>query len=93
MSTAIPRVLAVPAVAAHLACAEHTVYRLLTTGRLVGFKVGSAWRVTEAELLAFMQRTAVTPALPAPPDVVPVDPQAFDRLLPKVRVFSAERRA
>lgn len=87
----IPRVLTVDAVAAHLACAEHTVYRLLTAGKLVGFKVGSAWRVTEAELLAFMSRTAVTPVLPSPTDQPPADPLAFERLLPKQRVFSDRR--
>lgn len=86
--TSIPRVFTVEAVAAHLDCAEHTVYRLLTSGRLVGFKVGSAWRVTEAELLAFMQRTAVAPALVPPAVLEPPDPLAFERLLPKQRVFS-----
>lgn len=88
MSRGIPRVFTVDAVARHLDCAEHTVYRLLASGRLVGFKVGSAWRVTEAELLAFMQRTAVTPSVPPPVFLEPADPLAFDRLLPKQRVFS-----
>ena len=84
----IPRVFTVDAVAAHLDCAEHTVYRLLTSGRLKGFKVGSAWRVTEEALLAFMRRAAVAPP-PAPPEFLePPDPLAFDRLLPKQRVFS-----
>lgn len=89
--SAIPNVLTVEAVAAHLDCAEHTVYRLLLAGKLVGFKVGSAWRVSETELLAFMQRTAVAPALPAPVDQPPADPLAFERLLPKRRVFSDRR--
>lgn len=84
----IPRVLTVEAVAAHLDCAEHTVYRLLTSGRLKGFKVGSAWRVSEPELLAFMGRDAVAPMVPEPDFEVPPDPAAFDRLLPKHRVFS-----
>ncbi len=86
--SAIPRVFTVESVAAHLQCAEHTVYRLLTSGRLVGFKVGSAWRITEAELVAFMSRAAVTPALPPPQFTDPADPLAFERLLPTQRVFS-----
>lgn len=89
--SAIPRVLTVEAVAASLDCAEHTVYRLLTSGRLKGFKVGSAWRVSEPELLAFMQRAAVAPASPAPAFEPPADPLAFEQLLPKTRVFSAPR--
>jgi excisionase family DNA binding protein len=84
----IPRVLTVDAVAVHLACAEHTVYRLLTSGRLVGFKVGTAWRVTETALLAFMWRAAVPPVLPPPSFTDPADPSTFDRLLPTRRVFS-----
>lgn len=89
--SAIPRVFTVEAVAAHLDCAEQTVYRLLTRGTLKGFKVGSAWRVSEPELLAFMARQAVAPPSPAPELEPPADPLAFERLLPKQRVFSGPR--
>lgn len=88
MSAAIPRVYDVEAVATSLACDEHTVYRLLKAGKLVGFKVGSAWRVTEPELLAFMQRRAVAASVPAPPFLPPADPLAFEQLIPTKRRFS-----
>jgi excisionase family DNA binding protein len=87
----IPRVFTVAAVAAQLDCAEHTVYRLLTSGRLDGFKVGSAWRVTETALLVFMGRAAIEPAIAAPAFEPPADPLAFERLIPSTRVFSGPR--
>lgn len=80
----IPPVLTVDAVATHLAVDTHTVYRLLATGRLVGFKVGSAWRVTESALLVFMQADAVSAPVPAPAFVPPADPDEFTRTLSRI---------
>lgn len=69
-----------------------TVYDLLGRGKLQGFKVGAHWRVTSTALDAFM--TPVSPTGPTTAPVVdpPADPLAFERLIPKTRVFSGARR-
>jgi excisionase family DNA binding protein len=50
-----PQVYTVPEVAAILKVNPQTVYRLLSAGKMRGFKVGDAWRVSQEQLEAFMR--------------------------------------
>lgn len=43
-------------VAARLSVSLITVKRLLCAGQLQGLKIGRVWRVTEADLMAYLQR-------------------------------------
>lgn len=40
-----------------LGIGKNTVYRLLSSGELQGFRIGRGWRVTEDSLREFMIRT------------------------------------
>jgi excisionase family DNA binding protein len=89
----LPAVYTVGEVAARLrVCRRKTVYDLLASGKLEGFRVGTHWRVTEAALVAFM-RPATPIAAASPSFQPPADPRAFDRLIPKKRVFSGSRNS
>jgi excisionase family DNA binding protein len=60
-------VLTLPEVAVYLRCSPSTIYRLLKTGELHGFKVG-AWRFSRAVLDAWMrERVAVSRTAVYPP--------------------------
>lgn len=50
-----PQVYTVPELAKILKVNPQTVYRALEAGRLRGFKVGSAWRVSQEALDGFMR--------------------------------------
>lgn len=56
--------LSVSEVATLLGVHPRTVYRALTSGELVGVRVGSAWRVRRAEVDAWLQRQNERRALP-----------------------------
>jgi len=48
--TALPRLLTLEQVAAHLGMAVGTVYRLARSGRIPATKLGGSWRVAEPAL-------------------------------------------
>jgi excisionase family DNA binding protein len=50
-------ILTVPEIADHLKVNEKTVYRLLNTSTIRGFKVGNQWRVLKDDLLKFINRS------------------------------------
>lgn len=47
-------------VAARLKVSRRAVYQWLATGKLRGMKAGQGWRITEADLIAFMQVSSET---------------------------------
>jgi excisionase family DNA binding protein len=57
-------------IAGKLKTTRRTVYRWLTTGRLRGLRAGDTWRISEADLMAFLEsRKAPAPRVgPKHPD-------------------------
>jgi excisionase family DNA binding protein len=47
-------------VAEKLKVKRRAVYQWLTVGKLAGMKVGQGWRITEEDLLAFMNKSPRT---------------------------------
>lgn len=56
----VPQALNVAQVAERLAVSELTVRRMLTSGRLPGYKVGKLWRVDSDRLEQFIANTTNT---------------------------------
>lgn len=54
MNTPIESVLTVPEVAEYLRVNQRTVYRLVVTGKIPGFKVGTTWRFKRSEIDAWI---------------------------------------
>jgi len=55
--TNLPRIYNVKDIAEILSVHKETVLRQLRNGKLKGFKVGYDWRVTEDQLLEYMNNT------------------------------------
>ncbi len=51
---ALPNLFTPEEVARKVKVERQTVYQWLTSGRLRGLRVGSSWRITEEDLIAFM---------------------------------------
>jgi excisionase family DNA binding protein len=49
----MPRSLRVSEAAEYLSCCRRTVYELLESGRLPGFRIGRAWRIRQEDLQQF----------------------------------------
>ncbi len=58
-------------VAAAMRVSGDTVLRLLRTGRLRGHKFGKQWRITRADLDAYLATSTAPPGDRIPPDAVP----------------------
>jgi excisionase family DNA binding protein len=52
----LPRLLSIPHIAEHLGVCTKTVRRLIQSGELISLRVGSAIRVTETDLVAYLSR-------------------------------------
>ena len=52
----VDEILTLKEVAAYLKLAEKTAYRLVSEGRLPGFKVGGSWRFTREDLEAWIEK-------------------------------------
>jgi len=62
----IPDLLTPEEVAEKLKVTRRTVYQWLLTGQLHGLKAGDKWRVTESDLMAFLQRESPAKSTSAP---------------------------
>lgn len=52
----VDQILTLKEVAAYLKLAEKTAYRLVSEGKLPGFKVGGSWRFKREDLAAWIEQ-------------------------------------
>ncbi len=52
----VDQILTLKEVAAYLKLAEKTAYRLVSEGKLPGFKVGGSWRFKREDLAAWIEK-------------------------------------
>lgn len=67
-SPMIDRLLSPGEVAERLAISERAVYRLLRSAALRSHRIGSLWRISMADLDAYLDQTLYVPTLPAQRD-------------------------
>lgn len=53
----VDQILTLKEVAAYLKLAEKTAYRLVSEGKLPGFKVGGSWRFKREDLEAWIEKS------------------------------------
>jgi excisionase family DNA binding protein len=53
-SVSLPTLFTPEEIAVNVKVNRRTIYHWLASGKLNGMRVGSSWRITEADLLAFM---------------------------------------
>jgi excisionase family DNA binding protein len=70
MADEIPKMLTVSELATYLRVHRSTVYRLLKSGELPGFKVGSDWRFSLAAVDEWRLRQSAAVPAPKPADAV-----------------------
>ena len=51
-----PSILTVQDVAQRLKLTQVTIYRLLKSGQMPGFKVGASWRIDEKDLTTYIKK-------------------------------------
>ncbi len=54
-------IMTVPTLAEFLRCDKSTIYRLLKNKKIPAFKIGSDWRFIKANIIGWMQDSAVGP--------------------------------
>lgn len=54
-------IMEVQTLAKFLRCHESTIYRLLKNKKIPAFKIGSDWRFIKADIIRWIQRSAVRP--------------------------------
>lgn len=72
-----PDIMTLPETAAYLKIAERTVYLWAQTGRIPGFKLGSAWRFRRSELDEWLESRRVGPVTPQRTDTCVICERPF----------------